>query len=60
MRSLNLKVTDYLQKMCGCVDVCVCLQFLCCLNASGHLVSFHYIYKLCSAFKPSTGRGGKV
>lgn len=58
IQSLNL--TDYLQKMCECGDVCIYLQVLCCLNASGHLVSFHYTYKLCRAFKASTGRDGKA
>lgn len=40
MQTLNLKMTDYLQKLCGCVAVCVCLQFLCCRNASGHFTTF--------------------
>lgn len=40
MQTLNLKLTDYLQKMCGCVAVCVCLQFLRCLNATGRFTTF--------------------
>lgn len=40
-QNADIKLEDdrLFTEMCGCVAGCVCLQFLCCQNASGHFTT---------------------